>query len=81
MAANTDNVSAATPNVWRDAVSGVGMTVNADGSFNLNEVGTRSIAAGTAATTAAWIPGTIRDPVSGVAMVVNADGSINVATE
>lgn len=80
MTANYDNTAVNIQGVIRDAASGALLTVNSDGSINTTVAGTRSIAAGAAATTQTWIPGTIRDPVSGVAMVVNSDGSINVVT-
>lgn len=69
------------PGTIREAAStGNIMAVNADGSININYTGTRSIAAGSAATlleTSA--AGIIRDPVSATPMAVNSDGSINVA--
>lgn len=78
MTANYDNTAGIIQGVIRDAATGKLLTVNSDGSINITVAGTRSIAAGAAATTQAWVPGTIRDPVSGTPMTVNSDGSINV---
>lgn len=69
------------PNTIRDPAEANIMTVNADGSININDVGVRNIAAGSVATLLNSYPGVIRDPVSGTPMKVNADGSINVAAE
>lgn len=69
------------PNTIRDPVGANIMTVNTDGSININDVGVRSIAAGSVATLLDCALGVIRDPVSGTPLKVNADGSINVAAE
>lgn len=70
------------PNTIRGAdANGFVMSVNADGSININNTGVKNIAAGSAATqTDTSAPGIIRDPVSGTPMVVNSDGSINVVS-
>lgn len=69
------------PNTIRDAATGFVMSVNADGSININNTGVKSIAAGSTATLLdTGAPGIIRDPVSATPMTVNSDGSINVVS-
>ena len=69
------------PGTIREAnATGNIMAVNADGSINIVYAGTRSIAAGSAATLLEMTNnGIVRDPVSATPMAVNSDGSINVA--
>lgn len=68
------------PNTIRNAAATNVMTVNADGSININLSGVRSIAAGSTATLLdTGSPGIVRDPVSATPMAVNTDGSINAA--
>lgn len=80
MTASYDNTAGMIPGVIRDGATGALLRVDSNGAIAITVAGTKSIAAGAAATQKDWIPGTIRDPVSGTPMTVNADGSINVVT-
>ena len=81
MALSVDNASAAIPGTVRDAVTGVLLAINEDGSISINLSGVKSTDTGTSIDNSKTaIPGTIRDGNSGAVLVVNADGSLNVAT-